>query len=178
MRVEYEGAVAGMNVRALTSAAVTGLLRPQLADVNMVSAPVIARERGVAIEEVRRDEARTFESVIRLTVTTEDGWTRHVSGTVFADGKPRITEIKGIEIEAAFAPSMLYVTNLDMPGYIGALGATLGDAGVNIATFNLGRASEGGDAIALVQVDGEISEEVIAKVRALEHVKQARALRF
>lgn len=177
IRIEYEGAVADMNVRALTSAAVTGLLRPLLADVNMVSAPVIARERGIAIEEVRREDAATFESVIRLTVMADD-WTRHVAGTVFADGKPRITDIKGIEIEAAFAPSMLYVTNLDKPGYIGALGATLGQAGVNIATFNLGRSTEGGEAIALVQVDGEVSDEVVAKVAALEHVKQARSLRF
>jgi D-3-phosphoglycerate dehydrogenase len=177
VRIEYEGAVADMNVKALTSAAVTGLLRPQLADINMVSAPVIARERGIAIEEVRREAAQTFESVIRLTVAT-DGWTRHVAGTVFADGKPRIIDIKGIEIEAAFAPSMLYVTNEDKPGYIGALGATLGAAGVNIATFNLGRSVRGGDAIALVQVDGEISDEVVAKVAALEHVTQARALRF
>ena len=177
IRIEYEGAVASMNVRALTSAAVTGLLRPQLADVNMVSAPVIARERGIAIEEVRREDARTFESVIRLTVTTEQ-WTRHVAGTVFADGKPRIIDIKGIEIEAAFAPSMLYVTNADKPGYVGALGQTLGAAGVNIATFNLGRAAEGGEAIALVQIDGDISPDVVAQVEALEHVRQARALRF
>lgn len=178
IRIEYEGEVANMNTRALTSAAITGLLRPQLADVNMVSAPVIARERGVAIEEVRREDAETFDSVIRLTVTTDNDWTRHVAGTVFADGKPRITDIKGIEIEAAFAPSMLYITNRDVPGYIGALGATLGDAGVNIATFNLGRASMGGDAIALIQVDGDIPEAVLDTVRGLRHVKQARALKF
>ena len=177
VRIEYQGAVADMNMRALTSAAITGLLRPLLADVNMVSAPVIARERGVAIEEVRCEDAETYESVIRLTVSSE-GWTRHVAGTVFADGKPRIIDIKGIEIEAAFAPTMLYVTNADKPGYVGALGQTLGAAGVNIATFNLGRAAQGGEAIALVQIDGEIPDEVVAKVAALEHVKQARALRF
>jgi D-3-phosphoglycerate dehydrogenase len=177
VRIEYEGAVAGMNTRALTSAAIAGLLKPLLAEVNMVSAPAIARERGVAIEEVLREEAETYESVIRLTVTTED-FTRHIAGTVFADGKPRIIDIKGIEIEAAFAPTMLYVTNEDRPGYIGALGATLGAAGVNIATFNLGRAALGGDAIALVQIDGDISDEVVAKVAALQHVRQARALRF
>ncbi|GLK56949.1 D-3-phosphoglycerate dehydrogenase [Methylopila capsulata] len=177
IRIEYEGLVAGMNTRALTSAAVTGLLKPQLADINMVSAPVIARERGVAIEEVLREAAETYDSVIRLTVTTGDV-TRHVAGTVFADGKPRIIDIKGIEIEAAFGPSMLYVTNEDKPGYVGALGATLGAAGVNIATFNLGRAAEGGDAIAIVQIDGDIPDSVVAQVQALEHVKQARALRF
>ena len=177
VRIEYEGLVAGMNTRALTSAAVTGLLKPLLADINMVSAPVIARERGIAIEEVLREDADTYDSVVRLTVTT-DGLTRHVAGTVYADGKPRIIDIKGIEIEAAFGPSMLYVTNEDKPGYVGALGATLGAAGVNIATFNLGRAAEGGDAIAIVQIDGDIPDAVVAQVQALEHVKQARALRF
>ncbi|MFD1702766.1 phosphoglycerate dehydrogenase [Methylopila henanensis] len=177
IRIEYEGLVADMNTRALTSAAVTGLLKPQLADINMVSAPVIARERGVAIEEVLREVAETYDSVIRLTVTAGE-FTRHVAGTVFADGKPRIIDIKGIEIEAAFGPSMLYVTNEDKPGYVGALGATLGAAGVNIATFNLGRAAEGGDAIAIVQIDGEIPDAVVAQVQSLEHVKQARALRF
>ncbi|GBD47762.1 phosphoglycerate dehydrogenase [Methylopila sp. Yamaguchi] len=177
IRIEYEGLVAGMNTRALTSAAVTGLLKPQLADINMVSAPVIARERGVAIEEVLREDAETYDSVVRLTVTTGDV-TRHVAGTVFADGKPRIIDIKGIEIEASFGPSMLYVTNEDKPGYVGALGATLGAAGVNIATFNLGRAAAGGDAIAIVQIDGDIPDAVVAQVQALEHVKQARALRF
>ncbi|GLK76256.1 D-3-phosphoglycerate dehydrogenase [Methylopila jiangsuensis] len=177
VRIEYEGLVAGMNTRALTSAAVTGLLKPLLADINMVSAPVIARERGIAIEEVLREDADTYDSVVRLTVTT-DGLTRHVAGTVYADGKPRIIDIKGIEIEAAFGPSMLYVTNEDKPGYVGALGATLGAAGVNIATFNLGRAAEGGDAIAIVQIDGDIPDAVVAQVQALEHVKHARALRF
>ncbi|GGE39211.1 D-3-phosphoglycerate dehydrogenase [Agaricicola taiwanensis] len=177
IRIEYEGAVADMNTRALTSAAVAGVLRPMLSDVNMVSAPAVARERGIAIEEVRREASANYESAIKLVIQTEKQ-SRSVTGTVFADGKPRIIEIKGISIDAEFGASMLYVTNTDQPGYIGALGSTLGQAGVNIATFNLGRTSPGGDAIAIVQVDGPIANDVVEKVKALPQVKQAKALTF
>jgi D-3-phosphoglycerate dehydrogenase len=177
IRIEYEGAVADMNTRALTSAAVAGVLRPMLSDVNMVSAPAVARERGIAIEEVRREASANYESAIKLVIDTEKQ-SRSVTGTVFADGKPRIIEIKGISIDAEFGSSMLYVTNTDQPGYIGALGSTLGEAGVNIATFNLGRTTQGGDAIAIVQVDGPIAPDVIEKVLALPQVKQAKALTF
>jgi D-3-phosphoglycerate dehydrogenase len=177
IRIEYEGAVADMNTRALTSAAVAGVLRPMLSDVNMVSAPAVARERGIAIEEVRREASANYESAIKLVIDTEKQ-SRSVTGTVFADGKPRIIEIKGISIDAEFGSSMLYVTNTDQPGYIGALGSTLGEAGVNIATFNLGRTTQGGDAIAIVQVDGPIAPDVVEKVLALPQVKQAKALTF
>jgi D-3-phosphoglycerate dehydrogenase len=115
--------------------------------------------------------------VIRLVIESERQ-SRSISGTVFADGKPRIIEIKGIAVDAEFGPAMLYVTNEDKPGYIGTLGTTLGSAGVNIATFALGRSAPGGDAIALVQVDAPVSADVIAKVSALPHVKQAKALTF
>jgi D-3-phosphoglycerate dehydrogenase len=176
IRIEFEGEVASMNTRALTAAAVAGVLRPLLQDVNMVSAPIVARDRGIAIEEVRREAAENYDSVIRLVIDSERQ-TRSVAGTVFAD-KPRIIEIKGIPVDAEFGASMLYVTNEDRPGYIGALGSTLGEAGVNIATFSLGRSAPGGDAIALVQVDGPLAAEVIDKVQALPHVKQTKALRF
>ncbi len=81
-------------------------------------------------------------------------------------------------MEAELGPHMLYITNEDRPGLIGALGKTLGDAGVNIATFHLGRAERGADAIALLELDEPISAEVLERVRALPHIKQATALRF
>jgi D-3-phosphoglycerate dehydrogenase len=112
-----------------------------------------------------------------MLVTTERG-PRSVSGTLFGGTKPRIVEIKGISIEAALTPHMLYITNEDKPGFIGALGTTLGDAGVNIATFHLGRAEQGKDAIALLELDGPIDAKTLEKVRALPHTMQAEALRF
>jgi D-3-phosphoglycerate dehydrogenase len=177
VRIEFEGAVASMNTRALTAAALAGLFRPLLQDVNMVSAPVLARERGIAVEEVRREQQGAYESYMRLTVKT-DTQDRSVAGTVFSDGKPRLIQIKGINMEAELGPHMLYVTNEDKPGFIGALGMTLGGAGVNIATFNLGRTGPGEDAICLVEVDGPIPAEILATVERLPLVRQAKPLKF
>src|SRR5487761_681211 len=177
VQISYEGVVAQMNTRALTSAALAGLLRPMLQNVNVVSAPTLAKERGVVVEETRREAEGDYESLITVTVTT-DQQARHVSGTVFADGRPRIVNIKGIRMDAEFGPSMIYITNLDKPGFIGKFSSTLGDAGINIATFHVGREAAGGNAIALIEIDGELPPELLAKVRALPQVQQARPLHF
>ena len=178
IRITYEGAVAGMNTRALTSAAVTGVLRPILQDVNMVSAPVIARERGIVVDEIKREGgASDYESVVRITVDAED-MPRDAAGTVFHDGKPRVIEIRGIDIDAAFAPHMLYVRNHDKPGFIGRLGTVLGEAGVNIGTFNLGREEEGGNAIAFVAIDAPVSVQVLEAIAAIPQVKRVRPVHF
>jgi len=177
VQLAYEGAVAQMNTKALTSAALAGLLRPMLGDVNVVSAPVVAKERGIVIEEVTREMPEDYESLITVTVTTERQ-TRHVSGTVFADGRPRIVNIKGIRMDAEFGPSMIYITNLDKPGFIGKFSSTLGEAGINIATFHVGRDAPGGNAVALIEIDGDLPEAVLAKVRALPQVQQAKSLHF
>jgi D-3-phosphoglycerate dehydrogenase / 2-oxoglutarate reductase len=177
VQIAYEGLVAGMNTRALTSAAVAGLLRPMLQNVNVVSAPVIAKDRGIVVEETRREAAGDYDSLITVTVTT-DRQSRHVSGTVFADGRPRIVNIKGIRMDAEFGPSMIYITNLDKPGFIGKFSSTLGEAGINIATFHVGREAPGGNAVALIEIDGELPPDLLAKVRALPQVQQAKPLRF
>ncbi|MEM8934910.1 MAG: phosphoglycerate dehydrogenase [Pseudomonadota bacterium] len=176
IHITFEGDVAGLNIKPLSAAAIAGVLRPMLQDVNVVNAPVVARDRGISVAETQREEAENFDSLIKLTIETEKQ-ERTVSGTIFA-GEPRIVEIKGVDMDAAFAPNMLYTTNSDKPGYIGALGGTLGEAGVNIATFNLGRAAPGGTAIALLAVDEPIAEDVLEQVRALPHVVQAKALAF
>ena len=175
--IEYAGDVADLNTKALSSAALAGLLRPLLSTVNVVSAPAVAKERGIALEETKRGQEGAYETYMRLTVKTERQ-TRSVAGTVFADGKPRLIQIKGIDMEGSFGPHMLYVTNQDKPGFIGRLGSLLGEAGINIATFNLGRATKGDDAIALVEVDEPVTEDVLAKIQALENVVQAKKLSF
>jgi D-3-phosphoglycerate dehydrogenase / 2-oxoglutarate reductase len=177
VQVSYEGIVAKMNTRALTSAVIAGLLRPMLQDINVVSAPTVAKDRGIVVEETRREAEGDYESLIKLTVTT-DRQARHVSGTVYADGRPRIVNIKGIRMDAEFGRSMIYITNLDKPGFIGKFSSTLGDAGINIATFHVGRDAPGADAIALIEIDGELPADVLAKVRALPQVQLAKPLRF
>jgi D-3-phosphoglycerate dehydrogenase len=177
VQIAYEGEVAQMKTKALTSAALAGLLRPMLGESNLVSAPIMAKERGIIVEEVTREMAGDFESLITITVTTETQ-TRSVSGTVFADGRPRIVNIKGIRMDAEFAPSMVYITNLDKPGFIGRFSSTLGEANINIATFHVGREAPGGSAVALIEIDGELPADVLAKVRALPQVQSARPLHF
>jgi D-3-phosphoglycerate dehydrogenase len=177
VQLTYEGEVCRMKTKALTSAALAGLLRPILGTVNVVSAPIVAKERGMVIEEITREAAGDYESLITVTVVTERQ-TRWVSGTVFADGRPRIVNIKGIRMDAEFGPSMVYITNLDKPGFIGKFSSTMGDAGINIATFHVGREAPGGSAIALIEIDGDMPPDVLAKVQALPQVTSAKTLRF
>ena len=178
VEILYEGTAASLNTRALTQAALAGLLRPTLTDVNMVNAPVIAKDRGIKVSETRRDAQGIYEGYIKIVATLADGSARRVAGTVFSDGRPRLIQIKDIDINAEFAPSMIYVVNEDQPGMIGRLGTLLGDAKVNIANFHLGRSAPGADAIALVEVDGSVDQTVLTAIRGLPRVKQASALRF
>ncbi len=177
VEILYEGTAATMNQRALTQAALAGLLKPHLPEVNMVNAPIVAKERGIKLSETRRDRQGIYEGYIKITVKTPEA-TRGVAGTVFADGRPRLIQVKDINLDAEFAPHMLYVTNEDKPGFIGKLGTLLGEAKVNIANFTLGRSAPGADAIALVEVDGDVGEKVLAEIRKLPLVRQAKALAF
>ncbi len=174
--VEYCGHVATLNTRPLTAVVLQGLLRPLMESVNMVNAPLVAKERDIEVREIKRDGPCSYATQIRLTVTTERR-TRDLAGTLF-EARPRITEIKGISVEAELGPHMLYVTNQDKPGFIGSLGRALGDAGINIATFHLGRAAPGSDAIALVEVDQAVPAAVLKTVADLPHVVQVKALKF
>ena len=175
--ITYEGAVAELKIKALTASMIAALLRPLLAEVNVVSAPEVAKAHGIVIEEVTRAAEADFESIVTLRVEA-GGRSRCVSGTVFNDGKPRIISINDIKIDAAVGPSMIYVTNEDKPGFIGRFASVLGDAGVNIATFALGRDCEGGSSIALVEVDGAVPDRVLAAVEKMPDVREVKALRF
>jgi D-3-phosphoglycerate dehydrogenase / 2-oxoglutarate reductase len=177
VEIVYEGTASALNTRALTQALLSGLLKPVLSEVNMVNAPIVAKERGIRVSEVRRDQQGAYEGYMKLTVTTGD-MERSVAGAVFSNSRPRLIQIKGIDMDAEFAPHMLYITNEDKPGFIGRLGTLLGDAGVNIANFNLGRSAPGADAIALLQVDEPVSPSVLAAIRKLAMVKQVKALAF
>src|SRR4051812_147713 len=163
IRIEYEGNVAALNTKPMTAAALNGVLKPQMQEVNMVSAPHIAKDRGINVELITRDRQGAYEGSIRLTVVT-DKQERAVAGTIFANGKPRIIQVKGINMEAELTPSMLYVTNEDKPGHIGRLGTLLGNLGVNIANFNLGRSDVGGDAIALLSIDGSVADKQLKEI--------------
>jgi len=144
---------------------------------NMVHAPVVARERGSAVAETVHERRGDYATLLRVTVVT-NGQERSVAGTLVGESKPRLVGVKGIAVEADFAPHMLYVTNQDKPGFIGRFGMVLANAGINIATFHLGRAAPGGDAICLVALDAPMPEPVLAEVRRLPLVVHATPLAF
>jgi D-3-phosphoglycerate dehydrogenase len=173
----YDGVAAGMNTAALNAAAVAGILKSSNPEVNMVSAPILAKERGIDVSTTTQGQTGVFEGYVKLVVTTPRR-TRSIAGTVFSDGKPRFIQIKGVNIDAEIGRHMLYTTNRDVPGIIGALGQTLGEGGVNIANFTLGRTEKGENAIALLYVDEAVPEPVLEKLRATGKFQQVRPLQF
>jgi D-3-phosphoglycerate dehydrogenase / 2-oxoglutarate reductase len=175
--IEYEGQAAELNAKPLTAIVLKGLLGPLMESVNMVNAPLIAKERDIKVSETKREVASDYQTLIRVTVTAQ-GRSRSVAGTLFGGDKPRLVEIEEVPIEAEVTEHMLFVRNEDKPGFIGKLGTALGDAGVNIATFHLGRTAPGANAICLVSVDQAVGEVLLSGIRALPSVVRATALGF
>jgi D-3-phosphoglycerate dehydrogenase len=177
INILYDGVVADMNLAALNCAVIAGIMKKANPDVNMVSAPVVAKERGIQISTTNQEKSGSFEGYIKVTVVT-DKRERSVAGTVFSDGKPRFIQIKGINIDAEIGAHMLYTTNRDEPGIIGALGQTMGTNGVNIANFTLGRADVGGEAIALLYVDEPVPADARAALAETDLFTQIKPLQF
>ena len=175
--IEYAGDVANMNTRALTSAVVAGVLGHVMEGTNMVSAQAVAKERGIAINEMRTGQKGAYGSYIRVRVRDAAG-ERSIAGTVFSDGHPRVIQLDGINIESEFGARMLYTQNSDTPGYIGALGTIMGNEKVNIAAFSLGRDKAGGRAIAFWELDQPCSEAALDAIRKLPHVVRVERLGF
>ena len=177
INILYDGAVAGMNLAALNAAVIAGVMKATNPDVNMVSAPVVARERGIQISTTRQDKSGVFDAYIKVTMVT-DKRERSIAGTCFSDGKPRFIQIKGINIDAEIGRHMLYTTNEDVPGIIGLLGMTMGKNGVNIANFTLGRSGVGQDAIAILYLDQRIDPKVVDTLEGTGLFQQVKALEF
>ena len=177
INILFDGEASEMNLSALTAATVAGIMTATNPDVNMVSAPVIAKERGVRISTTKQDQSGIFEGYIKATVVTERR-ERSIAGTVFSDGKPRFIQIKGINIDAEIGSHMVYTTNEDVPGIIGTLGMTMGNHGVNIANFTLGRNKAHGEAIALLYVDEPVPDVALDELRGTGLFQQVKPLTF
>jgi D-3-phosphoglycerate dehydrogenase len=175
--IEYEGQAAELNTRPITACALKGVMSPMMESINMVNAPVVARDRDIGVSVVSHERDCEYQSLVRLTVTTE---LRQLSiaGTLIGGDKPRITEIGGVPMEASLGPHMLYTMNHDMPGIIGAFGTAMAEEGINIANFILGRTKPGGDAVTLLELDHPLSESVIEKARAVPNVLEVTPLHF
>lgn len=176
IKIEYEGLVSTLNNKPLTAVILRGILAPQMEGVNMVNAPLVARDRGIEVSATNHERKSDYQTLIRITVASEQR-TRMVAGTLFAD-RARIVEVGGIRLEAGLGGIMLYINNDDKPGLIGGLGTLLGKAGINVANFHLGRDEGRSEAIALVEVDEIIPEPVLRDIEKLPNVRQVRLLSF
>ncbi|HEX6073013.1 MAG TPA: phosphoglycerate dehydrogenase [Sphingomicrobium sp.] len=175
--IEVEGAAAELNIKPISGAVLAGVMRTWSDTVNMVNAPHLAKERGLEVREIRNSQEGDYHTLVAVTVGTEHG-PRRVEGTLFGNRAPRLVSIFGIGVEAELAGQMIYIVNTDAPGFIGALGTSLGESGINIATFNLGRRQEAGEAVALVAVDDPITPDVAQQLRRLPGVREVVPLSF
>jgi D-3-phosphoglycerate dehydrogenase len=172
----YRGQVAALNTKPLTAIALEGLLKPHVDSVNMVNAPLMARERGIEVTEISNEEIENYQATITVSVET-DRRQRSASGAIFG-GAPRLVQMHDARMEAELKGFMLFVRNQDKPGFIGRLGSTLGNAGVNIANFHLGRAEGDGSAVALIQLDSACPPEVLQTLESLPDVLTVKTLQF
>jgi D-3-phosphoglycerate dehydrogenase len=175
--IHTEGAAAELNAKPIIAAVLAGFMRVQSDTVNMVNAPFLAKERGLEVREVKTERAGDYHTLVRVSVKTEQG-ERSVAGTLFSNAEPRLVELFGIKVEAELAGHMLYIVNEDAPGFIGRIGTLLGENGINIGTFNLGRREAGGEAVLLLSVDSPVPAPVLDTARTLPGVKKVMALGF
>jgi D-3-phosphoglycerate dehydrogenase len=173
--VEYAGEVLAEGIYpALTLAALAGLLKPILGNgVNMVNAPIIAKQRGLRVVESKSDQSEGYISLIRLRLKGDRSETS-VSGTLIKKDAPRIVMINGYPIEAEPQGYMLFFTNYDKPGVIGRIGTIMGEGNVNIAGMRLGRTKPGELAIAILNIDSPVPEEIMEKIRSLPNITYAK----
>jgi D-3-phosphoglycerate dehydrogenase len=177
LSIETEGAAAELNMKPITSAVLAGFMRVHSDTVNMVNAPVLAKERGLDVREIRHDREGDYHTLLRVTAVTQAG-DRSVAGTLFGNGFPRLVELFGIKVEAELDGEMIYIANEDRPGFIGRVGTILGEEGINIGTFQLGRQVAGGEAVLLLSVDSHVDEEVVRGIAKAPGVRRVQPLRF
>lgn len=177
LSIETEGAAAELNMKPITSAVLAGFMRVHSDTVNMVNAPVLAKERGLDVREIRHDREGDYHTLLRVTAVTQAG-DRSVAGTLFGNGSPRLVELFGIKVEAELDGEMIYIANEDRPGFIGRVGTILGEEGINIGTFQLGRHVAGGEAVLLLSVDSHVDEEVVKGIAKAPGVRRVQPLRF
>ena len=179
VRIEFAGEIVDIDAAPVTRAFLSGLLRDVSARVNIVNAFLIAEERGIKVTTTYVRTTGESTPAIRTTIVT-DKTTHGLAGTIFGYGdqkrEGRITEIDGFHLEATPKGHMLVMRNRDVPGVIGKVGTILGDCGVNISRFHLGRRAPGGEAISVIETDASVEKETLQTLRALDQVLSARPI--
>jgi D-3-phosphoglycerate dehydrogenase len=176
VRLTYFGKIAEYNTHLLRNAGLAGVLQRSMSGkANSINAMQIASDRGLTVAE-RHDKRATHTDSVRLELETDSGVTS-VEGAVVLDG-PRLLQVNGIACEASLEGNLTYLQNEDRPGVIGYIGGVLGKSGINIATFSLGRRSAGAEAVAVIQTDQPVPDQVIGELLKNPAVKLARPVKF
>jgi D-3-phosphoglycerate dehydrogenase len=176
--IEYKGEVANVNVAPLTIAALKGLLTPILEEtVNYVNAPVIARERGIEVKEVKSSDAGDFTSLITLLVEA-DKKTSRIAGALYSRRDPRIVQLDRFRVEIVPEGHMLFILNNDRPGVIGDVGHILGKHQINIARMQCSREEKGGQALLILGVDGPLPAEALRAVTVAKNILSVKLVRL
>jgi D-3-phosphoglycerate dehydrogenase / 2-oxoglutarate reductase len=181
IKIRYAGEPTELGTHMIRSAVLIGILNPILEEkVNLVNASEEAATRGLVVEETSIRRERGFRNTVEISATVDGGREFTVEGTVGQDGAARIVALDGIGLEAGLEGTLLLTRNVDEPGVIGRIGTALGEMGVNIATFALGRRApvHGAEALALLGLDGKIDASVTQKVRALPSMTDARLVQL
>jgi D-3-phosphoglycerate dehydrogenase / 2-oxoglutarate reductase len=174
--IEYQGEAAKINTAPVTIAAVKGFLNPILLEtVNFVNAPVIAKERGIEVKEMKSTDEGDYQSMIALRLKAKRKES-YFAGTLFSKRDPRIVSIDNFKVEIVPEGELLFLYNNDKPGVIGNIGTLLGNNHINIARMHFGRESQGGMAISVVSIDTHASSEIIDQIRKLPNILSVRQI--
>jgi D-3-phosphoglycerate dehydrogenase / 2-oxoglutarate reductase len=169
--IRYYGETVDINTHLIASSIIMGVLEPILGDgVNLINARKHLDERGILLIESRSNRVRSYSNLISVRVKTDvrEEW---IEGTILSQDNTRLVSVDGIDIEAPLHGSILFIRNNDTPGVIGQIGTLLGNNQINIANFALGR-GENHHAVGVVNVDSQISEDL------LEHIRRCPSIRF
>ncbi len=164
--IRYYGELGSLNTYPISNAILGGILQPMLGDeVNLINARRIVEERHLVVIETRSSRPRSFSNLISVQLRDGQGGICWVEGAVMHEDHLRLVTIDGLDLEVPFSTYMLVMRNQDMPGVIGRIGTILGNAGVNIASFSLGRQPNQREAIGVLTVDSPIPENILDEVR-------------
>lgn len=174
IQIEYLGEVSTLNTQALTAAALKGVLDPILGEpVNYVNAPIMAKERGIEIKEIKGKEAGDYQSLVRVVLISKDDRTS-ISGTLLSRRDPRIVQIDDISLEVIPEGNMIFMKNWDRPGVIGNIGTLLGQNNINIGHMHFGRKEVGGIAFSVISIDASLTDEIIEKIKKLPNILEVK----
>jgi D-3-phosphoglycerate dehydrogenase / 2-oxoglutarate reductase len=179
LRFEYHGGIAEHDTRALTLAGLKGAFSAVVHEpVTFVNAPLIAEERGIAVEESKSSQSLDYVNLVEVRAVAK-GETVSVAGVLVGKrDTERLVRVYGYDIDMAFADSMVFFRYEDRPGVVGIVGTLLGDGGVNIANMQVGRQTEGGEALMALAVDTPIPEATLVRITEQARLRDARLVTF